>query len=398
LKKGDIINELSKATKLGFTSLKRIINQGIKAPKPTKDRPNKYTFDSFDKNIIKQIINQFYANKTLPYINDVYSKIKENENLNFKDCSLSTFYRIMRKMGFKLAKVGEISRKILMEKTDNVLKRRNYLREKKRLEENPELLWVYLDETYVHKNLVNNEIIVCNSELPNVKIPIGKGLRFSIIHAGSEEGFVKDAELIHVNKELNSDSFENWLKFKLLPKLPKKSVIVLDNAKTHSKHFSDIPTQKSKKQEIIDWLTLKNIPIPEKALKIELLNLVKKNKPENIYTVDKIIRDAGHIAIRLPPYHCHLNPIELVWAQIKKFIAKRNLNNNKEQIYDLIFKSFDEITPEFWQKCIRHCKDIELEYWETDGIIDSSIENLVIELGEESDSDEYDSDISFTDY
>jgi hypothetical protein len=32
-------------------------------------------------------------------------------------------------MGFKLAKVEEISR-ILMEKTDNVIKRRNYLREK----------------------------------------------------------------------------------------------------------------------------------------------------------------------------------------------------------------------------------------------------------------------------
>jgi hypothetical protein len=128
--KSDVSNELSKATKLSFSILKRIVNQGIISPKITRDRPHKYSFDSFDKNIIKQIINQFYTNKTLPFTNDIFSKVKENENLNFKDCSLSVFfYKILRKMGFKLAKVEEISR-ILMEKTDNVIKRRNYLREK----------------------------------------------------------------------------------------------------------------------------------------------------------------------------------------------------------------------------------------------------------------------------
>ena len=31
---------------------------------------------------------------------------------------------------------------------------------------------------------------------------------------------------------------------------------------------------------------------------------------------------AGHKVIRLPPYHCELNPIELAWAAEKNFAAK----------------------------------------------------------------------------
>lgn len=28
--------------------------------------------------------------------------------------------------------------------------------------------------------------------------------------------------------------------------------------------------------------------------------------------------------LRLPPYHCKLNPIEFVWGQIKKFVGAIN--------------------------------------------------------------------------
>jgi transposase len=93
------------------------------------------------------------------------------------------------------------------------------------------------------------------------------------------------------------------------------------------------------------------------------LDLVKRNTPERACAVDDIIRDAGHVPIRLPPYHCYLNPIEFVWAQMKKFISKHNLNNNKEQIKELILKSLNEITPENWKNYIRHCGEFEKNHW-----------------------------------
>ena len=52
--------------------------------------------------------------------------------------------------------------------------------------------------------------------------------------------------------------------------------------------------------------------------------------PDKKYTVDEIIFNSGHIPLRLPPHHCHLNPIKLVWHQMKKFIRNYNLGNNRK--------------------------------------------------------------------
>jgi hypothetical protein len=164
-----------------------------------------------------------------------------------------------------------------LKKKENVIKRRNNLREKQMLEKKyPNSECIYLDETFIHKNLTNNKIILCDNQLTDLKLLIGKGLRFSILHAGSVNGFIKNAELILVDKELKAESFEKWLTEQLLPNLPKNSIIVLDNASTHSRQYSRIPTQANNKKFTIDWLTENNIPYPENALKIELLGLVKK--------------------------------------------------------------------------------------------------------------------------
>lgn len=53
--------------------------------------------------------------------------------------------------------------------------------------------------------------------------------------------------------------------------------------------------------------------------------LVKNHKPEPVYYIDELLGEHGHTVIRLPPYHCDLNPIELVWAMVKKRIAEENV-------------------------------------------------------------------------
>jgi hypothetical protein len=46
-------------------------------------------------------------------------------------------------------------------------------------------LWLYLDENFIHTNLVANKMIVYQNNLPNgLKLAIGKGSRYSIIDVG----------------------------------------------------------------------------------------------------------------------------------------------------------------------------------------------------------------------
>ncbi len=90
-------------------------------------------------------------------------------------------------------------------------------------------------------------MIISDSELPGLNLPIGKGLRFSIIDAGNKNLFIKNSQKILVNEEINSEIFENWLKNDLLPNLTEKSFILLDNAPTHSRRHSNIPTQSNNK-------------------------------------------------------------------------------------------------------------------------------------------------------
>ncbi len=49
----------------------------------------------------------------------------------------------------------------------------------------------------------------------------------------------------------------------------------------------------------------------EDMLKTELYDLVKKHKPEAEYVCDRMALEQGFIVVRLPPYHCIFNPIEL---------------------------------------------------------------------------------------
>lgn len=73
---------------------------------------------------------------------------------------------------------------------------------KKREIENkyPNSLWVYLDETFLHKSYATKKILMYQKELPKVNIPVSKGLRFSIIHAGTEHGFVNDAAEVVIDE------------------------------------------------------------------------------------------------------------------------------------------------------------------------------------------------------
>ena len=85
---------------------------------------------------INTIIRQFYLKGVFPSINDVFKQVNKDENISFKDCSLRTFYQLIKKIGFKYVTSVKLSRKILIQRSDIVILRRQYLRKNATLKDN----------------------------------------------------------------------------------------------------------------------------------------------------------------------------------------------------------------------------------------------------------------------
>lgn len=68
---------------------------------------------------------------------------------------------------------------------------------------------------------------------------------------------------------MDSNNFIKWLQEKLLPNIPNKSIIVMDNAPYHSKDSNKVPTTAARKEDIQKWLAENKIPFQEKMTKPE---------------------------------------------------------------------------------------------------------------------------------
>ena len=80
-------------------------------------------------------------------------------------------------------------------------------------------------------------------------------------------------------------------------------------------HFQDenMPKCTWRKAQYIAWLDKNGHYYPPKAYVKDLWKICQSEVKDNPnYHVDRIIREAGHIPLRIPPYHCALNPIEKI--------------------------------------------------------------------------------------
>lgn len=84
------------------------------------------------------------------------------------------------------------------------------------------------------------------------------------------------------------------------------------------------------------------------------------------YVIDELVKKSGRLILRLPPYHCNLNPIELVWAQVKQHVAVNNRTYSIEEVKQLLCDGIAGVTAEKWNNnCINHV--IREECWLVEG-------------------------------
>lgn len=366
---------------------------------PGKERKQKCrvtSLDDFEKDVLRKIVFAFYDRGEFPSTSKITHELKQKINYQGSDTSTR---RLLHSLGFNYRKTRD-GRQFLLERNDIVAARIRFLRTMNGLRSSDDSRPVYyLDETWVNENHTRKYIWQDSNKSGGLKVPPGKGNRLIVCHVGSaSQGFVKDCKWVFRSKttstdyhdEMNSTSFKEWF-IKFLNLLEEGSVIVMDNAPYHSVLAEKIPNTSWRKAEIQAWLMTKKIHYENCETKPELLNKVLPFKSrEKVYELDALASQMGHTVVRLPPYHCQYNPIELVWAQVKGEVASKNNTFKIKDVERLLNEALDNVTIEDWASRVRHAEKLQNEDFERECGRANFMESVTINL-EESDDDSTDS-------
>ena len=364
-------------------------NSQLSTPGKQRKREKTVTkLDTFQEDAIRRHVYQYYIRKEYPTLKKLLSSLENEELFNG---SLSSLRNVLKGLGFTWRKFS--GRKVIMERSDVAAWRCRFLRQIK--DENFDNI-IWLDETWVNAGHCLKQGWTDESLQGTMLTPIGKGERLIICHAGSSKGFVPNSLLLFKSKktgdyheDMDHDKFFGWCSETLLNNLEEPAVIVMDNAPYHSKQIDKAPTSKDKKADILAWLDRKNIQSTTDLKKSELLELVKWHKPQNKrYFVDELIESRGHKVIRLPPYHCHLNAIELIWAQVKGYVAENNKMFTLKEVERLTKDGFNRITAERWEQVVDHTKKVIIDAWNNEGLMEEAVEEMIISVGDSSSSED----------
>ncbi|CAF4018286.1 unnamed protein product [Rotaria sordida] len=166
--------------------------------------------------------------------------------------------------------------------------------------------------------------------------------------------------------------------------------ICLDNATWHNKltEESIIPKHSSIKGEIQKWLQDRKINFPEKFVKAQLLQLVCTNCPRKEYMSDRIAKKYAVEIIRLPKLHCSLNPIELLWNNLKQFVRDQNTTFRQDDVKQLIEQFLVAMDDKLASSYFHHVYEVEEMYKTADEIMEEEIEPHFQSDSEETDSDD----------
>ena len=115
---------------------------------------------------------------------------------------------------------------------------------------------------------------------------------------------------------------------------------------------------------------------------------MKKSNLRNPFPFLKLIKLPTYEVLRTPVRYCELKPIELIWAQVKGFVAENNTTFRLKDVKELVFGGFGRITKEVWAKAEAHVLKIEKEYGKENCIDRGEIPPIIIDFDDDESSDE----------
>ena len=294
--------------------------------------------------VLRRFVYQRQANQQATTVNDCLAHIKEAFS-DFEGVNKVHRTTVWRSMILNNIVFGKVKNKKLQieENPHLMMKREDFLikihenRRKGPRTRRPE---IYLDESYIwehHRR--KNSFILADQEVNTGRIKT-KGKRVICIYAIGEKGPIRDTLLTYVcqrsnggrlcqdyHGNVNTDVYMGWCERQLFPNIPKKSLIILDNAPYHRTKPKDLlPKDKKEmtRDEIVAWLTERGVTgWSEENSKPVLLKFLSDvvEKHKSIFEIEAEKR--GFEVLWTPPYHPDYNPIENIWGISKDAVAKQ---------------------------------------------------------------------------
>ena len=375
------VQRVSNALGFGLATVRRTMadySRGVNFDKEAtvyRGRPQRALSDSAQA-IVREYIRN--ANKDGAYMTLETLWQYLEEVVPEQEFSIRTLGRALDRWGFTFGKGIRTQR--FKEKDNVVVARQRYLRRKiaNRKGKGTVRPEVYLDESYVNKNHSKDFVWYYDDDGPWIQKPTGKGERLIIMNAITNDGWVPGAKVTFKSTrktgdyhgQMNQTMFTKWFEEKLLPNIPARSLIIMDNAAYHNV-LSPVsaPTPSCKKERIRSWLEKNNFPVKEDCLKAELVDILTKVGPQPIYVLDEIANKEGHEILRTPPYHPELQPIETCWGILKNEIA-RNCDFTMNNLIQQLESAFDKVTAKTCAGLIRKIREVEDAFWQDDAALD----------------------------
>ncbi|XP_072386551.1 uncharacterized protein [Diabrotica undecimpunctata] len=405
----ETVKLVSSTLGVGKSTIYRVIKEekcgSFQMPRNAPGKP-KFQIEYHFKEGLRRKVHEFFFRQEFPTLDKVLVSVRDDKD--YPEMSRSTLWKLLKEIGFRWKKNPRKS--ILLERSDIVIWRRHFLRTIKEMRNQKRKIF-YLDETWINEGHTPNKFwqdetvtsqrhAFVNNLSTGLNPPSGKGRRLIIVHIGSSDGFVEGGLLTFestrtgdYHEDMNADVFQEWFE-QMIDLLPKNCVIVMDNASYHSRLIEGLPTTKWLKKDLQNWLSSKNITYHPGSIRKELYSLCALHKEKfKKYEIDEIAKNRGMTVLRSPPYHCELNPIELVWAQIKSEVSRKNTTFKIHDVKQLFLEAVNNVKPENWEKAVNHTIKEEEKMWKLDNITDKMIEPVIINLGSESSSSESDLDL-----
>ncbi|XP_075988802.1 uncharacterized protein LOC142984840 [Anticarsia gemmatalis] len=326
---------------------------------------------------IREVIASLYDIHQLPTTAKIRERVYQEINVKLSQTTLRR--TLKHKLGFRFVQCSQ-NRKALLESDNIKAWRVKYLRQIKNNDALKGNKWlvIYLGETFIH--------VPCQKRIKGKKNILKKCF---IIHAGSEEGFLKGAEYFYTSdrQEIASSDYLNYVKDVLIPNLPENCIIVIDNSSCHNFELNNAPTSVDSKDSIKKWMVDNYIPFEEEWTKVEMILHIQKNLPKKTYALDELLSKNGHEVIRLPPYNYDLNPIERIWVIVKDKLNKLSTDLDINNVEEFVMKAINSVTVQEWKEQLNIVKTTEKKYWLREVLREDEFEQFFMTLGTNGDVD-----------